>query len=271
MQSSLGPVGNFPVSCGSPFQQAPSKAQEAKRAGFTMNDDRTVSADAVRARMAPRRRKEERPRGRRGRQPSFYRGRFPARCRMTRTSSARLRTARLSRRTGRRPAQGGHRNRALAVPAGVDEQDGGGRGRSWPSRALCSSSGTGPRSRWHAGSARGSRVRGSDWGRDAGRGLACQGGGEAGCAMAVMPSRRSRTVPRNRDGEMCKWRHQVENFLAKTGEFRVIATRYDKRDKTGASHAAAIHLAAGVMAAKQLSTGPIMSIENQLMMSNAVI
>ncbi|MCY3983319.1 MAG: hypothetical protein OXE85_05310 [Roseovarius sp.] len=29
----------------------------------------------------------------------------------------------------------------------------------------------------------------------------------------------------------------------------------DKRDKTGMSHAAAIHLAAGVMAAKQLSTG----------------
>ena len=32
----------------------------------------------------------------------------------------------------------------------------------------------------------------------------------------------------------------------------------DKRDKTGMSHAAAIHLAAGVIAAKQLSTGPKM-------------
>ena len=68
-----------------------------------------------------------------------------------------------------------------------------------------------------------------------------------------MPSRRTRLVPRDRDGEMCKWRHRVGNFLAKTGEFRAIATR---RDKTGASHAAAIHLAAGVTAAKQLSTGP---------------
>ncbi|MCY4316116.1 MAG: hypothetical protein OXC66_08370 [Roseovarius sp.] len=82
-------------------------------------------------------------------------------------------------------------------------------------------------------------------------------GGAPGCAMAVMSSRRNRLAPRDRDdGEMCKWRHRVGNFLAKTGEFRAIATRYDKRDKTGASHAAAIHLAAWVMAAKQLSTRP---------------
>ena len=79
--------------------------------------------------------------------------------------------------------------------------------------------------------------------------------------MAVMPSRRNRLVPRDRDGEMCKWRHRVGNFLAKTGEFRAIATRYDKRDKTDVGHAAAIHLAAGVMAAKQLSTGPKMYCE----------
>ncbi|MCY3985195.1 MAG: hypothetical protein OXE85_14915, partial [Roseovarius sp.] len=62
-----------------------------------------------------------------------------------------------------------------------------------------------------------------------------------------------RKVPRDHDGEMYKWRHQVGNFLAKTGEFRAIATRYDK---TGVSYAAAIHLAAGVIAAKQLSPGP---------------
>ena len=90
-----------------------------------MNDDRTVSADAMRARMAPppRQRKEERPRDHGQGQPSFCRGRFaagadgmsvarsssafPMRCRMTPTSSTFLRTARLSRRTGRRPAQGG--------------------------------------------------------------------------------------------------------------------------------------------------------------------
>ncbi|MCY4208788.1 MAG: hypothetical protein OXD29_12680 [Roseovarius sp.] len=71
--------------------------------------------------------------------------------------------------------------------------------------------------------------------------------------MAVIPSKRNRKVPRDRNGEMYKWRHQVENFLAKTGEFRAIATRYDKTD---VRYAAAIHIAAAVIAAKQLSTGP---------------
>ncbi|MCY4314974.1 MAG: IS5/IS1182 family transposase, partial [Roseovarius sp.] len=52
---------------------------------------------------------------------------------------------------------------------------------------------------------------------------------------------------RDHDGEMYKWRHQVENFLSKIKEFRAIATRYDKTD---VSYAAAIHLAAGVIAAK---------------------
>ena len=66
-------------------------------------------------------------------------------------------------------------------------------------------------------------------------------------AMAVIPSKRNRKVPRDHDGEMYKWRHQVENFLAKTREFRAIATRYDKTD---VSYAAAIYLAAGVIAAK---------------------
>ena len=66
-------------------------------------------------------------------------------------------------------------------------------------------------------------------------------------AMAVIPSKRNRKVPRDRDGEMYKWRHQVGNFLAANGEFRAISTRCDK---TGVSYAAAIHLAAGVIAAK---------------------
>ena len=54
-------------------------------------------------------------------------------------------------------------------------------------------------------------------------------------------------MPRDHDGEMYKWRHQVENFLEKTGEFRAIATRCDKTD---VSYVAAINLAAGVIAAK---------------------
>ena len=66
-------------------------------------------------------------------------------------------------------------------------------------------------------------------------------------AMAVIPSKRNRKVPRDHDGEMYKWRHQVENFFAKIKEFRAIATRYDKTD---VSYAAAIYLAAAVIAAK---------------------
>jgi len=46
---------------------------------------------------------------------------------------------------------------------------------------------------------------------------------------------------------MYGWRHQIENFFARTREFRGIATRHDRTD-TG--FAAAIHLAAGVIAAR---------------------
>ncbi len=65
-------------------------------------------------------------------------------------------------------------------------------------------------------------------------------------AMAVIPARRNRSKLREHDQEMYKWRHQIENFFAKNKEFRSIATRYDKTDK---SFAAAIHLVAGVVAA----------------------
>ena len=65
-------------------------------------------------------------------------------------------------------------------------------------------------------------------------------------AEAVIPSKRNRTEPRDHDPEMYGWRHQVENFFAKIKEFRAVATRYDKTDE---SFAAAIHLAAGVIAA----------------------
>ncbi len=43
---------------------------------------------------------------------------------------------------------------------------------------------------------------------------------------------------------MYKWRHLIENLFCKIKEFRRIATRYDKTD---ASFAAAIHLAAAVL------------------------
>ncbi len=69
--------------------------------------------------------------------------------------------------------------------------------------------------------------------------------GDSG-AMAVIPARRHRTVPRHHDPEMYKWRHRIENFFARIREFRAVATR---RDKPGESFAAAIHLVSGVVAA----------------------
>ncbi len=65
-------------------------------------------------------------------------------------------------------------------------------------------------------------------------------------AMAVIPARCHRTVPREHDREMYRWRHRIENFFARIREFRAVATRYDKTD---ASFAAAIHLVSGVVAA----------------------
>ena len=122
-----------------------------------MNDDGTASADAVRARMAPPVSRKKSDRGVTARDSRLlsraFSGAFPMRCRMTPTSSARLRTAQLSKRTGRRPAQGGTRNGALAAPAGFDGQDSGGHGRAWPSCAFCSSPGAGPRYLRHSGSA----------------------------------------------------------------------------------------------------------------------
>ncbi len=83
----------------------------------------------------------------------------------------------------------------------------------------------------------GDRASGADWlpGDLAERG-----------AEAAVPSRRSRTVSRAHDRDVCGWRHLVESLFAKTGEFRAIATRHDKTD---ASFAAGIRLVAGVVAA----------------------
>ncbi len=66
-------------------------------------------------------------------------------------------------------------------------------------------------------------------------------------AAAVIPPKRNRAEPREYDREMGGWRHRIENFFAKIEEFRAIATRYDRTDE---SFAAAIHLVAGVIAAK---------------------
>lgn len=66
-------------------------------------------------------------------------------------------------------------------------------------------------------------------------------------ALAVIPAKRNRKVPREHDRVMYGWRHLIENFFAKIKEFRAVATRYDKTDE---SFAAMIHLAAGVIAAR---------------------
>ena len=66
-------------------------------------------------------------------------------------------------------------------------------------------------------------------------------------AAAVIPAKRNRKEMREHDREMYRWRHLIENFFAKIKEFRAVATRYDKTDE---SFAAAIHLAAGVIAAR---------------------
>jgi len=63
---------------------------------------------------------------------------------------------------------------------------------------------------------------------------------------AVIPSRRSRTVQRAHDRDICGWRHLAESLFAKIKEFRAIATRCARTD---GSFAAGIHLVAGVVAA----------------------
>ncbi len=65
-------------------------------------------------------------------------------------------------------------------------------------------------------------------------------------AEAVIPSRRSRTVPRAHDRDVCGWRHLAESLFAKAREFRAVAARCARTD---ASFAAGIHLMAGVVAA----------------------
>lgn len=51
-------------------------------------------------------------------------------------------------------------------------------------------------------------------------------------ALAVIPpkSDRKRSIPC--DFAMYKWRHLVENFFCNLKEFRRVATRYDKTDKS---------------------------------------
>ncbi len=67
-------------------------------------------------------------------------------------------------------------------------------------------------------------------------------------AAAVIPPRASRKGRFDLDRAMYRWRHLIENILAKLKEFRPVATRCDE---TGASYAAAIHLAAAAVIASR--------------------
>jgi len=66
-------------------------------------------------------------------------------------------------------------------------------------------------------------------------------------ASAVIPPRSNRKHQFAYDKEMYKWRHLIENHFAKIKEFRGIATRYDKTDK---SYAANLNLVAAIINAR---------------------
>ncbi len=66
-------------------------------------------------------------------------------------------------------------------------------------------------------------------------------------AKAVISQHPRRAAPLIIDAEMYKWRHLIENFFCKLKEFKRIAMRADKTDR---SFAAIINLAAAVIATR---------------------
>ena len=63
-------------------------------------------------------------------------------------------------------------------------------------------------------------------------------------AKVVISQHPRRAIPREIDAEIYKWRHLIENFFCKLKEFKRIAMRSDKTDR---SFSAMIHLAAAVI------------------------
>lgn len=66
-------------------------------------------------------------------------------------------------------------------------------------------------------------------------------------AIAVILPKSNRTKIIERDFEIYRWRHLVENFFCKLIEFRRIATLYEKTD---GSFKALIHLAGSLIATR---------------------
>ena len=71
-------------------------------------------------------------------------------------------------------------------------------------------------------------------------------------ATAVIPPKSNRSTPRDFDRDADQERHRIETVFATIKEAHSLATR---SDKTRASFAAGIHLMAGAVAARSLSTG----------------
>jgi len=63
-------------------------------------------------------------------------------------------------------------------------------------------------------------------------------------AKVVISQHPRRASPREIDAEVYKWRHLIENFFCKLKEFKRIAMRSDKTDR---SFSAMIHLSAAVI------------------------
>lgn len=63
-------------------------------------------------------------------------------------------------------------------------------------------------------------------------------------AKVVISQHPRRASPRKIDAEIYKWRHLIENFFCKLKEFKRIAMRSDKTDR---SFSAMIHLAAAAI------------------------
>ena len=63
-------------------------------------------------------------------------------------------------------------------------------------------------------------------------------------AKVVIAQHSRRTCPRQIDTEIYKWRHLIENFFCNLKEFKRVALRSDKTDR---SFSARIHLAAAAI------------------------
>ena len=65
--------------------------------------------------------------------------------------------------------------------------------------------------------------------------------------VAVIPPRRNRKSAASYDKELYTKRHHIENFFSRLKDFRALATRYDKYDKSARNFLAGVYLAAAII------------------------